>query len=581
MKQLFIYILVALASINCSKRNALDITPDGRLTLEDVFIDDQQTEAYLNTVYSSIPSYFFSYINYTFLAGISDECKDSDVGNLPVNVAALWNSGTLTPSNNPLDIAGYGYNPNHYVAFWTGIRDANVFLSKIDNANVPVATKRSRFKAEARLLRAFFYWELIKERGPMPIVEQPFDNTFDYSVLTRPSFQEVVDFIVADCNAAIENPDLPMRITIGSESDRFTKAVAYAVRSQALLYNASPLWNPTNDPNKWQSAATAAKEAISVLTANGYKLDANYGNYFLNALNVAAAETETIYEVPNTNHINHFALTLICNIPSKPGWRAGVCPTQELVDAYDMQATGEPAILGYQDEEHLQPIINTASGYDESDPYVGRDPRFYATVWYNGAQYDNVNGAIHTIQTFIGGTDQLIKNPPNANNTHTGYYLRKFIDPRLPPVANADAAWKKYRLAEIYLNLAEAENEANGPTTDAYNAVNTVRNRAQMPDLPPDLTQEQFRERVRNERRIELVIEEHRMWDVRRWKILDKTDKLVTGMEITRNPDNTFSYQRFVTERRNAWQEKYLILPIPLTDASIIPDFSANQNPGW
>ena len=102
-----------------------------------------------------------------------------------------------------------------------------------------------------------------------------------------------------------------------------------------------------------------------------------------------------------------------------------------------------------------------------------------------------------------------------------------------------------------------------------------------MPDLPANLTKEQMRERIRRERRVELAIEEHRFWDVRRWKILDKTDKLVTGMEAIKNGDGSFTYKRFVTERRNAWQDKYLLFPIPIGEAAIIPDFDAHQNQGW
>ncbi len=184
------------------------------------------------------------------------------------------------------------------------------------------------------------------------------------------------------------------------------------------------------------------------------------------------------------------------------------------------------------------------------------------------------------MQTYVGGADQLIKTPPNRLNTHTGYYLRKFIDPKLQVNQGQDARWKKYRLAEIYLNYAEAENEANGPSTEAYNAINTVRRRADMPDLPTGLSQEQVRERIRRERRVELAMEEHRFWDVRRWKILDKTDKLVTGMEIIKTGNN-YTYNRFVVGRRNSWQNKFLIFPIPITDVANIPDFSTNQNPGW
>ena len=166
-------------------------------------------------------------------------------------------------------------------------------------------------------------------------------------------------------------------------------------------------------------------------------------------------------------------------------------------------------------------------------------------------------------------------------NTVTGYYLRKFIDPKIPVWQDKNARWKKFRLAEVYLNYAEAENEANGPTAEAYDAINIIRARVGMPELPTGLTKDQLRERIRRERRVELAIEEHRFWDVRRWKILDKTDKVVTGMEITRNANNTFTYKRFVSQRRNAWAEKYLLFPIPIGDASNVPDFTKNQNPGW
>lgn len=246
-----------------------------------------------------------------------------------------------------------------------------------------------------------------------------------------------------------------------------------------------------------------------------------------------------------------------------------------------MQTTGEPAITGYRDEDHLQPIINPTSGYVENDPYKGRDPRFYATVWHNGADYGAINGVAHKMETFVGGQDGLKKVPPNRQNTQTGYYLRKFIDPKLASGATASARWKKYRLAEIYLNYAESENEASGPTADVYTAINTIRSRAKMPNLPTGLTKELMRERIRRERRVELVIEEHRFWDVRRWKTLAQTDKLVTGMEITKKTDGTFSYARFVARRRNSWPDKFQIFPIPIGEVSLIPDFSKNQNPGW
>ena len=574
-------LLISIIAVNGCGKSPLDITPDGRMTLDDIFKNPDRTEAFLNTVYGSIPSYFISYIEYTFLAGTTDECSDSQVGNQPANIAAQWIIGALNPGSNPLTNPNYGNNANHYPAFWTGIRNANVFLANIDDATVSSELYRKRMKAEAKLLRAFYYWELIKQFGPMPIVDKPFENTFDYASLVRPSFQENIDFILHDCDEAIAEPTLPIRLTTESERGRFSKAVAYAIKSEASLYNASPLWNSANDIKKWTDAAALSKTALNQLTSGGqYALATNYENYFISYsdLTTSPLDKETIFEVTKTGAN---LLSYTNSIPSKPTYKAGVCPTQELVDSYDMQATGEPAIKGYNDADHLQPIINNASGYDETKPFEGRDPRFYATVWYNGAQYDNIGGRIHTIETFLGGADQLLKTPPNQQNTHTGYYLRKFVDPKIQTGQIPNAGWKKFRLAEIYLNYAEAENEVSGATVEVYNAINTVRKRASMPDIPGGLSKVEMRERIRNERRVELAIEEHRFWDVRRWKILDHTDKLVTGLEVIKNSNGTFSHNRFVTERRNAWQDKYRIFPIPIGEAAIIPDFNMNQNPGW
>ncbi|HTF29763.1 MAG TPA: RagB/SusD family nutrient uptake outer membrane protein, partial [Flavitalea sp.] len=529
---------------------------------------------------------FYGYFLVSFLSGCSDEAVESTRGNQEFSLAPVWNIGGLTPSYNPLAITGgpgQGVDKDQYAAFWTGIKDANVFLANIDGAAIVTNSKnKSRFKAEAQMLRAFYYLELIKQFGPMPIIDSSFESTFDFKTLTRPGFQEVVDFIVHDCDSAIANPDLPLRLVIDAERGRFSKAVAYAIKSEALLYNASPLWNPTDDAGKWQAAAAASKTALAALTEGGqFALASDYGNYFMNQSDISAspADRETIYEILARG--GEHDLINFNDIPSKLCYKSGTNPSQELVDNYDMQATGEPPISGYSDAEHLHPIINTASGYDENDPYSGRDPRFYATVWYNNAVYDNINGEIRPLEIYAGGREELKKIPPNRINTQTGYYLRKFRDPKLQVGQDANARWKKYHLSEIYLNYAEAENEASGPVAEVYDAINTVRRRASMPNLPSALTKEQMRERIRRERQVELAIEEHRFWDVRRWKILDQTDKVVTGMEPVKGPGNTFTYKRFVADSRSAWQDKYRIFPIPIGEVSNIPDFDLNQNPGW
>lgn len=576
MKKTFIYFITGCFALFSCNKNPLDITPDGRITFDDVFKNEIQTESFVNTIYSKIPTYFFNYNNYGFLAGITDEAQE--VRNTYIGGMALqWQNGGLTPSSNPLG------GMLDYAVWWQGIGHANLFLSYIDNATIKDGAKKSRLKAEVQLLRAFFYWELVKQYGPMPAVDKPFDATFSYESLKRPAFADVIAFIVQDCDAVIANQDVPLRITNVAERGRFPKSVAYAIKTQALLFNASPLWNPSNDAAKWAAAAQAGKEAVQALTVQGdYKLFADYGQYFLKTQDLGAniRDFETIHEIPAPAGV----FSVINTIPTNGrlvGTSAGACPSQELIDSYEMKATGEPAILGYSDNDHLHPIINAASGYDETKPYEGRDPRFYATTWYNGAHYGMIGGIDHNVETFIGGLDQMIPQV-QFTNTRTGYYLRKFYDPLIP--ANQlvqECRWKKFRLAEIYLNYAEAENEANGPA-QAYEPVNIVRRRAGMPDLPTGLDKNQMRERIRRERRVEFAYEEHRFWDVRRWKILSETDKLVTGMEIRKQPNGSFTYTRFVTERRaSGWQDKYLLFPIPIGETNLIPDFAANQNPGW
>lgn len=580
MKKIFIcFIGLITLCISCQK-DPLDITPDGRTNLEAVFQDEKQTEAYLNTGYNYIPSYFYKYQFWSYLEGSTDNCADADVGNEGSNISAGWISGSLSTTSNPLDQTGQGNGNSHYSTFWTGIYYANTFLANVSTANIPTNGYRGRFKAEAQMQRAFYYLELIKQFGALPIIDKPFTPTFDYVSLKRPSFQECVNFIVKDCDEVIANADVPWRITQDAERGRFSKAVAYAIKSEALLYNASALWNPSNDKAKWQAAAVASQQALTALKLNGYELYPNYEEYFYSQADLTTnpRDKETIYEVKGDNN---GTFTIINALPSEKGqFKTGSTPSQELVDAYEMKATGLPAINGYSDANHLEPIINTASGYDATNPYVGRDPRFYASVWYNASVRTYNNGSTYTNQIYRGGADQVIKTPPNRKNTHTGYYLRKFYNQTINPGTSSAARWKKYRLAEIYLNLAEAENENNGPNQNAYDAINAVRARAGMPNMTVGLSQDQFRERLRNERRVEFFMEEHRFWDVRRWKILDKTDKLVSGMEIIKT-GNTLQYNRFVTETRNAWQDKFRIFPIPLGDASIVPDFTANQNPGW
>lgn len=579
-KPLFLATFVTFL-IGC-KKDLLDVMPDGRLTLDEVFADELMASEYLNTIYDNLQRYGSAHSYFTLLAGFSDEAHDNDYPQDMGRAPSRWYNGELRPNWNPLDIPGTvgsdnpEENGNYYRKNWAAIRQANVFLSRINETPYANPQTRARLIAEAKVLRAFFYLEQIKMFGGMPVVDRPFDENFLFETLPRQTFQECVAFIKQNCDEAIAEPHFPNRITTEPERGRFTKAVAHAVRSQALLFAASPLWNPENNGDRWAAAAAGAKESIDFLVQHGFLLFPDYQSYFYGRsdISVNPSDKETIYEIKQGIAFSSLFYRMHM-IPTLGGDKAGCTPSQEMVDAYEM-ANGEPAILGYQDDDHLRPIINAASGYDERNPYVGRDPRFYASILYNNAYFGEVNGRPYHIESFLGGADGISNIMQRTGN---GYYLRKFRDPQQRDPNTGTARFKKFRLGELYLNHAEAANEAYGPTPEVYGSINAIRARAGMPALPDGLSKEQMRERIHRERRVELAFEEHRFWDVRRWKILHLTDKLTTGMEWTKVADQVFDGRRIVVGRRSSWAEGYQVLPIPLNELILLPLWE--QNPGW
>lgn len=582
----FLLILgVALIFSSC-KKDPLDITPNGRITLDDAFLSQDLTESYLNTTYQSLRKYGCNYHYYTFLSAFGDDSHESNYPSQAFPVAK-YITGNISAASNPMDTDGstvLSYNDNRwYERMWAGIRRTNVFLAKVSAKNVPEAGFRARLIAEAKVLRAQFYQDLLRNYGAMPIITEDITLKSDFSDIKRNTYSECAAFIVKNCDEAIADPNLPWRVTSEAERGRMTKAVAYAIKSQMLLFNASPQFNPTNDVAKWQASATASKDALQALTSNGFALFPNYENYFITKPDLAPtpSDKETLFEINDWGYAGQTyrrfgnILFLMHMIPDFGPEKAGNCPTQELVDTYEMK-TGDIAITGYSDADHLQPVVNPASGYNDQTPYLNRDPRFYATVWYNGALYGKIAGVDVSIEAFKGGKHGISN---LKQRTPNGYYMRKFVDPKVRSAAEGTTTYKLFRLAEIYLNAAESENEANGPTTAAYSAVNTVRARAGMPNFPAGLTKDQFRERLRRERRVEFALEENRFYDMRRWNILKENGRVSTGMEWTKAANGTLSNKRIVTINRSSFEDKYKLFPIPLAEITKMPGMK--QNEGW
>lgn len=638
MKTKFILFICILLLLSHACSDVLDQAPAGKISLEEVFADNDKTMYYLNTCYTYVPvkgaRYFF------WSRGPvcwSDEAWDAD--DLDVNWAAsaLLYAGTASASSHPVwNVSGESKSMSYWNNYFAMIRKCGVFLSNIETASVTNESDRERWTAEAHLLRAYYYSELLRWFGcGLPIIREPYSLTQDFSEVERSSYYEVVKFIIEDCDAALANSELPWRITTSNEALRVTKALAEGIKSRMILYAASPLYN--EGENYWNEAYTITKTSLTNLRANGYELynkvntpatfsspDAFlpdeysqlFNEYFCTsgAYSSTPADKETIYQLEN----GQGDLANVDGIGAILGYKTGTCPSQELVDAFETM-DGKPILnlsQPYLDEEtHLQPNYNTSNTlYDPLDPYANRDPRFYASIYYNGskrkcgwtfdetpANYENYPASSGN-RTRIIATWAVDENDPTAgsesrtglsatarNKTRTGYYQRKFLHPfsgnenRL-----GGARHKDYRLGEIILNFAEAAAEA-GHTDEAYLAVNEIRSRVGMPNLPIGLSQSELILRIRNERRVELALEGHRYFDVRRWNNpegdLAKTDRWVTAAYITRKKDGTYIYGRAQVNgnERKCYTTKYLKAAIPLSEVNSILAITGDnwQNTGW
>jgi len=540
------FILLTISFVGCEY---LEYDESSYLSKEDVFSEFDRTKNFLTSVYSYLPHDFVS-IDGAMRAAATDEAIHVwDLSNVH-----RMNNGTWS-AIQPID--------NVWGNMYSGIRAANVFLKETEGQtfeelryNVDYAELMEQFAIypyEARFLRAFYYFELVKRYKNIPLITEVL--TPEESLDVDPTdFETVIQFIVDECDEIADF--LPVdfgEFSSAQETGRATKGAAMALKSRALLYAASPLHNAENDPALWEQAATAAFDIINMWE---YNLESNYSNNF-NNINSSELIFATRQGPSNGLERRNFPV-------GYEGGNTGTCPTQNLIDAYEMKDSGMPIT-----EDPL---------YDPQNPYAGRDPRLYETVILNNDIWKG-----ETVETFVGGRN----GQPVPNATKTGYYLRKYLieEINLDPTntTTREHTWVLFRYAEVLLNYAEAINEIYGPYTggsigmSANFAVTLVRERSDMPPFPEGLSKDEFRRRLQNERRVELAFEDHRFWDVRRWMIGDST-KDIYGMEIRRQNDGSFSYDKVMLEQR-VFEDRMNLYPIPQSEIYI--NSGLIQNPGW
>lgn len=559
-------LLLLLLSTAACKEDFLQRDPGVAITQGNVFTDPVLATRFADNTYNFLLDDFGRISTLQSHKGTTGQLSDE-----AIMADALAGHGILTMNQGKfLDANSHDVN-NVYTRMYQGIRNANVMLANVDKVAWTAAQNGPLIKAQQLFLRAFFYFELYKRFGGVILLDKPLGQE-DNLDLPRNTAEETVAFILkdlADAEEILSKESWGTFYTPTTDWDagnggRATVGSVRALRSRLLLTDASPLNNPTGDATRWQRAADAAK---AVMGMGKYSLHAQYGTL----LNQASSPEYILIKVRGTRNGNGGFLGDFVIPPSSGGAQGVINPTQNHVDLYEM-ANGKL-------------ISDPTSGYKPQDPYTGRDPRFYANIIYNDQTWQNRKIAMWVNNATNPPTYGVDYQPGSASYTRTRYYVKK-LWPESVRGGQTTAAilnFVFFRYGEILLNYAEALNEAQGPVADVYTSVNAIRKRAGMPDLPTGLTKDQMRARIHNERAIELAFEEHRWWDLLRWKRgKEVVAQVVNGMDVERLANGTFKYTVIAMPAvyQRVFEDHMHRYPIPRNEI-FKSSGVLKQNPGW
>jgi hypothetical protein len=566
-------LIVLCFLVSCKKDGFLGQTQTSNLNEATVFADSANTVAFLSNIYSNVgfsaSASRFTYGSSTPNGGIDASSDEAEVYNSGGSTALAWETGTINAAVVTDDAFRISY---------TSIRSVNQLLKNLPKAPISAFVK-TQMKAEARFLRAWYYAILVKHYGGVHLVGDSIYTYTDNIPVTRNTYEECVNYIVSECDAA--GQDLPFTQS-GINYGRASQGACMALKARVLLYAASPLFNQApltgtkNDAvlgytsyskERWKAAEDAA---FAVISKGVYSLNIDNSTPGIGFRDLFTMRYNNEYVFQLMRPTGNSDLEALFDPPSRTGAH-GAFPLQGLVDAFPMS--------------NGKVISDQTSGYDSQNPYLRRDPRLDFTVIHDQTQLQNRlapgTSAINIYQGIFNGVGA----GPDAVHvgTTTGYYTNKMLSPTA--VAQdfqhrTDRVLPLIRYAEVLLNYAEAANEYGGPTQEVYQEVEDIRQRAGLVpyQLPAGLSQAGMRLAIQNERRIELAFEEHRFWDVRRWKIADQTDNIQTkGMQVDRN-GKAVTYTIFDVRKRNFRTAMYL-WPLPQTEVAKSP--SLIQNPGY
>lgn len=578
----YIYIIFLVAGMltvmSSCKKDFLDKTPLDAISEDAVWSDPNLVNSFVNARYNQIghgwyaESWVSSMSDESFLTW-SRDCEPITQGYVDASTQHSMNGGH------------WGESARRWDVVWKNITSCNIFFDNVEKVPFTDADFKARLIGEVTFIRALMYWDLINRWGGMPLITKSYgiENVAEIKDIKRNSYKENIDFIIAECDKAATA--LPASFS-GNDKGRATSVAALALKSRALLYAASPLMNDsrgddpdflvhyqTPDAGRWSKAATAAQAAIDKALANGYGLFDKYGDDVkqkYTGLFKEGGNIEVLFDRQGGTSASATNLGYIdeANGPNGYGAWGGNTPISEFVDDYEMN---DGTKFSWSNPVH------------KANPYANRDPRLYATVLCNGDMWKG-----RPVESFFfkksdgsetGGLDT--KYGSNSWNTSaSGYNIRKFLDEtEVQGSWNFNPRnWIWFRLGELYLNLAEAKHFA-GDDAGAREALNVIRDRARMPHV--NTSGDALLADIIYERRVELAFEEHRYFDVRRWKIAeDVLNKNATGIKVFKESNGTLTYTpgqqvevRKFTAPRMYW------LPVQLSEINKNP--SLQQNPGY
>ncbi len=593
MKRIYYILIVAfvLGGAGACKKDFLNEPPLDRYSDAAVWQDPALVQTYVNGIYTDIPFPFITMM----LSNLVDETQfnaDWEASNVT--------KSQLTPSYLGVFDPGFWVSHERYMTWdvsYKSIRACNLFMEKINDVPFDDPSQKSELTGEVQFLRAWFYHQLVSLYGGVPLITKAYSLTDDFTV-PRNTYEECINYIVGQCDSAAAV--LPLT----GDKARATKGAALALKARVLLYAASDLYNSNaswtggyahpelvgytggDRQARWQAAKDAAKAVIDLGVYTLYggenpgtpdQAKINYANLFLNNGN-----DEDIFLQFNDNlHNTNWDAPDPGLFVGPNGWHnwGESSPTGQMADAYEM-------IDGTR--------FDWNNPAETADPYKNRDPRFYASILYEGAQWrprpsdvikSDPKGIVQVGYytkpdgTVVPGLDTRNSPIEDWNGSYTGYYTRKFIDPTINHQYDKQTLpWRRFRYAEVLLNYAEAC-IALGQEDEAKTYMNKVRARAGMP--PVTASGSALVDEYRNERRVELAFEEQRFFDVRRWMIGANAYEDATGVKVTGKmdaggniSDRTYSV---IDIQDREWNPRFYFLPIKLDEMN--RDSSLIQNP--